>query len=486
MATTKYGGWVSYNDTPLFSVAMEYEITTNADTTATIKVTSKIRYGAAPMWPVGLSNTLTLKTSVGGSEATTTHTISYNPSKRGTTETLNTRSVTISKTHAAQSVAVSAVLTATLMPSTPLTSSASGTQSVTAKTSYKVTYDANGGNSNSLPAAQTKWHGESLTLSNTVPVCDGCTFLGWNTKNDGSGTHYASGGTYTGNAALKLYAVWMGVSVETISALRCDSGGTESDEGAYGHVDATWRAVGTIAGTVAVTARYKDGSWSSVTLTGDTSKSKAKRSESSGSVASTFGGAFDTDTTYQVQVTATMTYTYNGISGSVTATASAYVPYAYITMDFRKGGHGVALGKTAVRDGFDVAMKPIYFAEPPRHDTDSDTTTMADFFVPDGCTVSSCHAVRWGKHAAVAIAYKLSTALSVPDSGNVTDVTLGTLKEGWRPALGMNACMDPHYGLTGDVDSSGVVKIRGANSRGAAYTIGTGTTLYARIPLLLA
>ena len=32
------------------------------------------------------------------------------------------------------------------------------------------------------------------------------TFKNWNTKADGSGTSYASGASYTGNAALTLYA----------------------------------------------------------------------------------------------------------------------------------------------------------------------------------------------------------------------------------------------------------------------------------------
>ena len=38
----------------------------------------------------------------------------------------------------------------------------------------------------------------------------------------------------------------------------------------------------------------------------------------------------------------------------------------------------------------------------------------------------------------------------------------------------------------GDVSSNGVITIRSANARGAAYSIGTSTTLYARFVLLLA
>ena len=71
---------------------------------------------------------------------------------------------------------------------------------------YSVTYNANGGSG--APSAQTKSHGVNLTLSSTKPTRSGYTFNGWNTKADGTGTNYASGGTYTGNDNLALYAKW--------------------------------------------------------------------------------------------------------------------------------------------------------------------------------------------------------------------------------------------------------------------------------------
>lgn len=57
-------------------------------------------------------------------------------------------------------------------------------------------------------ANQTKTYGAPLTLSATKPTRAGHTFLGWNTKADGSGTSYAAGGSYTANAAATLYAQW--------------------------------------------------------------------------------------------------------------------------------------------------------------------------------------------------------------------------------------------------------------------------------------
>ena len=75
---------------------------------------------------------------------------------------------------------------------------------------YPVTYDANEGID--APSAQTKTHGTALTLSSTVPARTGYTFTGWNTEANGSGTAYASGTSYSTDAALTLYAQWTPVN----------------------------------------------------------------------------------------------------------------------------------------------------------------------------------------------------------------------------------------------------------------------------------
>ena len=100
---------------------------------------------------------------------------------------------------------------------------------------YTVSYDANGGTG--APAGQTKTHGTALTLSSAKPTrastsagsctvtlngnsgtvtpgtltatrTTGYTFKNWNTAANGSGTGYASGASYTANAAVTLYAQW--------------------------------------------------------------------------------------------------------------------------------------------------------------------------------------------------------------------------------------------------------------------------------------
>ena len=85
--------------------------------------------------------------------------------------------------------------------------------SVPAKTSYAVTFNANGGSN--APSAQTKWYGEPLTLTTSAPTYSGYTFKGWATSANGT-VAYASGGTYSTDAAITLYAVWQ-VNAPTVA-----------------------------------------------------------------------------------------------------------------------------------------------------------------------------------------------------------------------------------------------------------------------------
>ena len=72
---------------------------------------------------------------------------------------------------------------------------------------YTVSYNANGGSG--APGSQTKYHGENLTLSSAKPYKTGHYFKEWNTSSTGNGTTYQPGATYSGNAGLILYAIWI-------------------------------------------------------------------------------------------------------------------------------------------------------------------------------------------------------------------------------------------------------------------------------------
>ncbi len=89
----------------------------------------------------------------------------------------------------------------------------------TAVTSYTVSYNANGGDSGTVPADQTKQQDVTLTLATNTGVLSrtGYTFAGWNTAANGTGTPYATGASYTANTAVVLYAQWAGAATYTIS-----------------------------------------------------------------------------------------------------------------------------------------------------------------------------------------------------------------------------------------------------------------------------
>lgn len=91
---------------------------------------------------------------------------------------------------------------------------------------YTVSYNANGGSN--APSGQTKTHGKSLTLSTTKPTRDGHTFLGWGTSNTDTTVDYASGGTYTVNASITLYAIWQ---IHTYAVLYDANGGENAPSG---------------------------------------------------------------------------------------------------------------------------------------------------------------------------------------------------------------------------------------------------------------
>jgi uncharacterized repeat protein (TIGR02543 family) len=103
---------------------------------------------------------------------------------------------TVTKTHAAQTLVFYAEFNGK--------AGTKYTQTIPAKPSYKVTYNGNGATS---PAAATKWYGEDLTL-NAALTRTNYAFNRWNTNTSNTGTGYAAGAKYTGNAALTLYAIW--------------------------------------------------------------------------------------------------------------------------------------------------------------------------------------------------------------------------------------------------------------------------------------
>ena len=118
---------------------------------------------------------------------------------------LGSHTFTINKKTTSQSIACYAKIISNSSYHDGEEVSTSKNVTVSAKTSYIVSYNANGGSGQ--PSNQTKWHGTTLKLSSTTPKRTGHEFQGWATSAKGS-VAYAAGGDYKSNAAVTLYAVW--------------------------------------------------------------------------------------------------------------------------------------------------------------------------------------------------------------------------------------------------------------------------------------
>lgn len=190
---TKATGWLCTHTTSIVS---------QTDTTATIRVTAiwknsgwryDINYVNAWVYCNGASKQVATN---GGVDTSSDY----------DSETMGYYDFVVDKGTAAKSISCYAKITSNSSYVSGTKQSSATSVTVSAKPSYKITYNANGGSG--APSAQTKWYGTNLVLSSTKPTRTGYTFVRWNTNTSNTGTAYNPGATYSGNAALTLYAIW--------------------------------------------------------------------------------------------------------------------------------------------------------------------------------------------------------------------------------------------------------------------------------------
>lgn len=316
------------------------------------------------------------------------------------------------------------------------TKTASGSISIGAKKSYKISYNANGGSG--APSSQTKWHGTDIKLSTAKPSRTGYTFSKWNTNDKGTGKSYNSGSTYTANEATTLYAVWNQITYTvsynanggsgapsaqtkkhgtalTLSttkptranytfkgwATSSNGGVAYSAGGSYtANANVTLYAVWELtytkpvisnlkaircdsAGTAVETGTYAKVTfnWSTCTVTGNTATVSAiKIAWGSTSVSPTGSGSSDSVSqvigagALSVDSSYTITVT---VTDSKNGTTSKTVTLGgtKFPIDFKSGGSGVSIGKPAeLADVFDVNYKTIFRSG----STDSGTVIVGD------------------------------------------------------------------------------------------------------------
>lgn len=108
------------------------------------------------------------------------------------------------------------------------------------------------------------------------------------------------------------------------------------------------------------------------------------------------------------------------------------------------------------------------------------TDTIANIITvnSDNATISSARYRQYGKVAQVQIDWKNVNAISVPASGNISNVQIGTLVSGKRPSTYSNGTSagDSAGQAWYNINLSGVISLGACEGTGAARTIAAGTT----------
>ena len=81
-----------------------------------------------------------------------------------------------------------------------------GVVNLTVRDTCTVSYDTRGGGE--APAAQTQTIGAPMPLSDSIPVREGCAFLGWTEDPQGNQAVYGPGSSMAAAGDTTLYAVW--------------------------------------------------------------------------------------------------------------------------------------------------------------------------------------------------------------------------------------------------------------------------------------
>lgn len=336
---------VTGHTTSYYTSWYTYDVTTNNETTYTFNINLGVT-STKPTSATALAASGIHKKIGNGSWSNTNMGSTKTIKAKGDTTLISGHSWPVTKTHSTQTVTIEGSVNVQGSGGMAEISYVSKTFTIPAKTSYKVTYNANGGSG--APAAQTKWHGESLTLSTTKPTKSGYTFKGWAISEAKAKTGeptYQSGVsyTYTGNAALTLWAVWeLNYSKPTISNFdvkRCKSDGEIDDEGTYAKVVFDWSVF------TSQLSRYYGGTDTpystntvsncvvtvgdesiNVTLTGTSG-----HAEPSDVIGSGSDDPFDTDKQYNASVSITDT---QEVQSAHTTTATDALPSTHFPLDF--------------------------------------------------------------------------------------------------------------------------------------------------------
>ena len=381
-------------------------------------------------------------------------TIAANSSKTWTVS----KSKVVQKTHSAQSVPVYFAIGSKESGDTYETGAyATLTLSVPAKTTYKVTLDANGGTGGT--ASLTKWHGETLSLTAgfTAPTRTGYRFIGWGTSSSATTTI----ATYTDDVATTLYAVWekliTGITLD-VTTLRVTDGisTAEDDEGTWCYGTCAYSITGPAAADVTFTVSVTP---STPQIIQDTfTATKTEDNTLTGSfVFRASGCATDASYTFMIEAVAENT----SATQTVTKSQGNVLSMAYYVLDVlgdnyvssgQRPAHGISFGAPCKTEGFHVAM-PADFSSgldvtgEIACDTDTSWTTLNG-------------TIKYRIHHGVC--YVCGDSVSGGTSVGTSGTTVGTLPTGARPSITVNGAASTKSNAANgqfSIDSSGVITV---------------------------
>lgn len=338
---TVYSGWVAGDD---WRIKLDYSIANVSGNTARITTCASIQNQYA-----SVSSGASVTTTVNGQ----TYTQTISPVSGAGIKGGATRTWDVPRGTSDHSVGISARAT---MPGSSLGSYRSGASvsasvGITATDHHTFTYNANGGTANGGSTySNTKWYGSHYYIPNLTMARDGYDFLGWAESSTATSATKHPGDEETRDQNLTFYAVWkrryIPPAIGKLTATRSDSAGTALDTGTYAKVTCEWSVDTTLKSDNAV---------SSVTVAarkrGETEWGAEVALTAGGTTSGTANGVvgtFDVGHAYDLRVTVT------DPGGS--ATQTTVVTPSFFTIDFLKGGKGIAFGKAATQEGIDLGM----------------------------------------------------------------------------------------------------------------------------------
>ena len=257
MATYWYGNTISSH----WRSYAFYNVTKNA-TSYTITVSGGFQ---SIEWGYDLSG-VTCTVSIGGSSKSGTGSVSTGTGESKNVRLVSDLKVTINRTTSSQTVTLRTTINRSSASYHAGTSTGTATITIDPLDHYNITYYGNTATGGST-ASQTKYYGQNITLRANGFTKTGYTFQGWATSS-GGGVAYAAGATYTGNAALSLYAVWKANTYTVAFNANGGTGAPASQTKTYGvtlTLSSTmpsrtgWDFVGWGTSASATTASYQPG-----------------------------------------------------------------------------------------------------------------------------------------------------------------------------------------------------------------------------------